>query len=56
MRTCRELEKGMVITVEPGIYFIESLLEEAKNSHLSEYFVWSEIDRFRNFGGVSIFV
>ncbi|XP_074596594.1 dipeptidase C [Brevipalpus obovatus] len=55
LRTRRELEKGMVITVEPGIYFIESLLEEAKNTrYLRDYFVWTEIDRFRNFGGVRI--
>lgn len=30
LRTSRNYEKGMVITIEPGCYFIEFLLKNAK--------------------------
>ncbi|XP_077217115.1 metallopeptidase M24 family protein [Tasmannia lanceolata] len=55
LRTIRELQEGMVITVEPGCYFIDALLEPAmKNSTTSKFFNHKEICRFKNFGGVRI--
>jgi len=32
LRTRRELKKGMTITVEPGCYFNDVILEKAKNN------------------------
>lgn len=55
LRTSRELLEGMVITVEPGCYFIDSVLVPAmESSKTSRFFNQEEIDRFRNFGGVRI--
>ncbi|CAG2163537.1 unnamed protein product, partial [Oppiella nova] len=55
LRTSRNLIKGMVLTIEPGIYFIEAQLNKAKNdANLSKFIVWEVVDRFRNFGGIRI--
>ncbi|GER25158.1 Xaa-pro dipeptidase [Striga asiatica] len=55
LRTSRELLEGMVITVEPGCYFIDALLLPAmENEQTSKYFNHDQIKRFRGFGGVRI--
>ncbi|KAL1547730.1 Xaa-Pro dipeptidase [Salvia divinorum] len=55
LRTSRELLEGMVITVEPGCYFIDALLLPAmENAQTSKFFNRNEISRFRGFGGVRI--
>jgi len=55
LRTVRSLETGMVITVEPGIYFINALLDKAfKDENQSKFLVKEKIDQFRNFGGVRL--
>jgi len=55
LRTSRLLQQGMVLTIEPGIYFIEVLLEQAlQDSQREQYFCAEVLDRFRQFGGVRI--
>lgn len=47
----RLLEPGMVLTVEPGIYFIDSLLSSDKHA---KHINLSVLNRFRHIGGVRI--
>ncbi|KAL8234825.1 hypothetical protein R6Q59_020925 [Mikania micrantha] len=55
LRTSRDLLDGMVITVEPGCYFIDALLVPAMESpKTSKFFNCEVIAKFRGFGGVRI--
>eukprot|EP00933_Yihiella_yeosuensis_P062450 TRINITY_DN65408_c0_g1_i1.p1 TRINITY_DN65408_c0_g1~~TRINITY_DN65408_c0_g1_i1.p1 ORF type:complete len:652 (-),score=92.84 TRINITY_DN65408_c0_g1_i1:224-2179(-) len=55
LRAQRSLEPGMVLTVEPGIYFIEFTLNKAKeNPELASFFNWERIADFEKFGGVRL--
>jgi len=46
---------GMVVTCEPGIYFVDGLLEPAfQDPILSGFLVRDEVERYREVGGVRI--
>lgn len=48
-------QENMVLTVEPGCYFIEVLLDKAINDPaLNQFLNVEELNKYRNFGGVRI--
>ena len=54
LRLTRTLQPGMVTTIEPGLYFIDMLLEELKSKPAAKDVVWKKVDAFRKYGGIRI--
>lgn len=54
LRLTRAIEPGMVFTIEPGIYFITSLLGDLRKSASASLVNWSRVDAFMKYGGVRI--
>ncbi|HET8898114.1 MAG TPA: Xaa-Pro dipeptidase [Rhodanobacteraceae bacterium] len=54
LRLTRTLEPGMVVTIEPGLYFIDLLLDELKATPQAKAVNWSKVDAFRRYGGIRI--
>ncbi|WLS78695.1 Xaa-Pro dipeptidase [Erwinia pyri] len=54
LRCTRILEPRMVVTIEPGIYFIDSLLAPWRESQFSQHFNWDRIDALKPYGGIRI--
>ena len=54
LRCTRMVEPGQVFTIEPGLYFIPSLLAELKSTPQSKYINWDRVDAFKVYGGIRI--
>jgi Xaa-Pro dipeptidase len=54
LRSYRDIADGMVFTVEPGLYFIESLLSAAKKGPLNDRINWPLVAQFKPCGGIRI--
>lgn len=54
LRMTRVLEPGMVVTIEPGIYFIDMLLDEVKQNGHGDSVDWARVEAFKPFGGIRI--
>ena len=54
LRLTRVLEEDMVLTVEPGLYFIDMLLDELRGTPAEALVSWDAVDRLRPFGGIRI--
>lgn len=54
LRLTRRLEPGMVVTIEPGLYFIPLLLRERKASALAGHVNWAAVEALLPFGGIRI--
>ena len=54
LRMPRALEPGMVVTIEPGLYFIDMLLAELKAKPTAKDVDWARVDAFRKYGGIRI--
>ncbi|MEO8016960.1 MAG: Xaa-Pro dipeptidase [Pseudomonadota bacterium] len=54
LRLTRKLEDGFVVTVEPGFYFIDQLLNEARQKPIGKMIDWKRVEQLKLFGGVRI--
>jgi Xaa-Pro dipeptidase len=54
LRLTRMLEPGVVVTVEPGIYLINSLLAAAHADSRRAHIDWAVVDELKPFGGIRI--
>jgi Xaa-Pro dipeptidase len=54
LRNLRPLEQGNVVTIEPGIYFIGSLLEKLRATPLARHVDWDAVERLAPYGGARI--
>ncbi|MHB1272674.1 MAG: Xaa-Pro dipeptidase [Rhodanobacter sp.] len=54
LRMTRTLEATMVVTIEPGLYFIDMLLQELRDKPFADEIDWAKVDHFRQFGGIRI--
>jgi Xaa-Pro dipeptidase len=54
LRLTRMLEPGVVVTVEPGIYLIDSLLAAARADARGQHIDWSVVEELRPYGGIRI--
>jgi len=54
LRMTRVLEPGMVVTIEPGLYFIDMLLDEVRAKPVASDIDWARVERLRPYGGIRI--
>ena len=54
LRLTRVLAEDMVLTIEPGIYFIDMLLDTLRGTPAEKQVNWKAVDRLRPFGGIRI--
>jgi Xaa-Pro dipeptidase len=54
LRLTRMLEPGVVVTVEPGIYLIDSLLAAAHADSRRAHIDWTVVEELKPFGGIRI--
>lgn len=54
LRLTRELMDNSVVTIEPGIYFIDMLLDEVRATEAAKDVNWDRVDFFKPYGGIRI--
>jgi Xaa-Pro dipeptidase len=54
LRLTRTLTENMVVTVEPGLYFIPLLLDQLKSTSLASYINWGLVNELTPWGGIRI--
>ena len=55
LRLDRDLSVGMAVTIEPGIYFVPAILDDAQTRRtLSDRVNWSRVDQVRSLRGIRI--
>lgn len=55
LRLSRKLEKGFVLTVEPGIYFIPHLIDKWRSENKNKQFIkYDSLNNYKDFGGIRI--
>lgn len=54
LRCTRKIEPNMIFTIEPGLYFIDSLLNKLAEGPHSHGINWQKVNQFRPYGGIRI--
>lgn len=54
LRLTRTLDPGFVVTIEPGIYFIDMLLRKARAKPLGRDIDWERVEALHPYGGIRI--
>lgn len=54
LRLTRKIDAGQIMTVEPGIYFIPTLLEPLRGQDLGKQVNWRLVDELYPYGGIRI--
>ncbi|MDC8784622.1 Xaa-Pro dipeptidase [Roseateles koreensis] len=54
LRLTRPLDEGMVVTIEPGLYFIPTLLRKLQATPIAASVDWTLVEHLSRFGGVRI--
>ena len=54
LRLTRPLQAGMVVTIEPGLYFIPTLLRQLRAGEHAAQVDWDAVDRLSRYGGIRI--
>ncbi|MCC5856101.1 MAG: Xaa-Pro dipeptidase [Idiomarina sp.] len=54
LKTTRTLEPRMILTVEPGLYFIDVLLNRLQDSDQAKVVDWKRVRQFQPYGGIRI--
>jgi Xaa-Pro dipeptidase len=54
LRLTRKLEPGFVVTMEPGLYFIEALLGPAQTGPHASRIDWTRVAALKPYGGIRI--
>lgn len=54
LRNTRVLKENFVTTIEPGLYFIPSLLDKLKAGAHRRHVNWSKVEEFHKYGGIRI--
>lgn len=54
LRLTRKLKENMVLTIEPGIYVIDMLLDNLRGTPAESHILWDGVDWLRPFGGIRI--
>ena len=54
LRLTRVLQEGFVVTMEPGIYFIDRLLNAAHTDSRASRINWTRVEALKPFGGIRV--
>ncbi len=54
LRLTRVLEENMVLTIEPGLYVVDVLLENLRGTPAENHVNWDMVDWLRPYGGIRI--